>query len=522
MEFTLPIPVFNLSHNRIRGQIPNISRIAIDSIIDPSFNQFSGQLPQVSSNVSFLDPSNNSFSRSLFPLLCSKLKEAMGTVFLNLGGNFLSGEIPDCWTNWQDLGILKLDNNRLTGSIPCSMGTLHSLLLLHLQKKHLSVEIPLSLKNCTNLVVLDFGYIPDQLCAIDSLQILDLANNDLSGSLPRCVSNFSAMIKASGSAKTDVTFVIFSGTFVISIMMKGQMLEYSTTLNLVRSIDFSNNSLSGEIPMEVTSLFELQSLNLSHNLLTGKIPKRIGEIRSLESADFSLQSFDPSSYDGNQLCGLPLPEKCSANGTVFRNVGNGGGEHGNGFEIFWFCLGMPFGFVIGFWRVFGPLAIDRPRSSVEITLGQDSVNSRYLRTESWAGMLSKILTRTQTADHSVLRIPSTRTISSISHSYFTHELFPTSGTVQKWRVLQVSAAVAQQEAAATAQVEERLVEEEEKEGEVGTEGETEPQAETEAQTESPVNTKLYFGNLPYNVDSAQLAGIKQDYGSPELVEVRDM
>ncbi|XVE81935.1 hypothetical protein DITRI_Ditri15bG0106400 [Diplodiscus trichospermus] len=119
-----------------------------------------------------------------------------------------------------------------------------------------------------------------------------------------------------------------------------------------------------------------------------------------------------------------------------------------------------------------------------------------------------------TADYSVLRIPSPRMISSISHSYFTHELFPTSGTVQKWRVLKVSAAVAQQEAAATAQVEENLVEQEEKEGD-----QAEPQAETEAEAETPVNTKLYFGNLPYNVDSAQLAGIIQEYGSPELVEV---
>lgn len=34
-----------------------------------------------------------------------------------------------------------------------------------------------------------------------------------------------------------------------------------------------------------------------------------------------------------------------------------------------------------------------------------------------------------------------------------------------------------------------------------------------------VNTKLYFGNLPYSVDSAQLAGIIQDYASPELIEV---
>ncbi|XP_010470163.1 PREDICTED: RNA-binding protein CP31B, chloroplastic-like isoform X1 [Camelina sativa] len=34
-----------------------------------------------------------------------------------------------------------------------------------------------------------------------------------------------------------------------------------------------------------------------------------------------------------------------------------------------------------------------------------------------------------------------------------------------------------------------------------------------------VNTKLYFGNLPYNVDSATLAQIIQDFANPELVEV---
>ncbi|CAN8242429.1 unnamed protein product [Cochlearia groenlandica] len=34
-----------------------------------------------------------------------------------------------------------------------------------------------------------------------------------------------------------------------------------------------------------------------------------------------------------------------------------------------------------------------------------------------------------------------------------------------------------------------------------------------------VNTKLYFGNLPYNVDNATLAHIIQDFANPELVEV---
>ncbi|PPR94829.1 hypothetical protein GOBAR_AA25848 [Gossypium barbadense] len=119
------------------------------------------------------------------------------------------------------------------------------------------------------------------------------------------------------------------------------------------------------------------------------------------------------------------------------------------------------------------------------------------------------------ADHHhnpLLRIPSARVLSpsSISHhqSYFTHELFPTAVvTVQKWRALKVSAAVAQQETAVTAEspVEEEKVEEVE--------------GEVEAEAESTVNTKLYFGNLPYNVDSAQLAGIIQEYGGPELVEV---
>jgi hypothetical protein len=32
-------------------------------------------------------------------------------------------------------------------------------------------------------------------------------------------------------------------------------------------------------------------------------------------------------------------------------------------------------------------------------------------------------------------------------------------------------------------------------------------------------TKLYFGSLPYGVDSAQLAGLIEDYGSAELIEV---
>ncbi|KAK4787448.1 hypothetical protein SAY86_011281 [Trapa natans] len=95
-------------------------------------------------------------------------------------------------------------------------------------------------------------------------------------------------------------------------------------------------------------------------------------------------------------------------------------------------------------------------------------------------------------------LPLQRTVASLSAAY-------SSGPISmrfishRWRVLRMSAAVAEEEAAATMAEAEA--------GEIGGEAET------------GVNTKLYFGNLPYNVDSAQLAGIIQPYASPELVEV---
>ncbi|KAB2009598.1 hypothetical protein ES319_D10G177900v1 [Gossypium barbadense] len=404
-NFSSSFQYLNLSHNQIHGQIPDIPwAMSVDSVID-------------------LNMSNNNFSGSLSPLLCYKLKETMGTVILNLGRNVLSGGIPDCWLNWQNLQVIKLSNNRLNGSILSSMRTLQSIVSLHLQKNHLSGEIPLSLNNCTDLIILDAGenelhgsiprwigdslrklvvlslrsnkfsgYIPDKLCTIGSLQVLDLVDNNLIGSIPRRVSKFQAMAKFNGSMGTAISYVIGAGTFVATIVMKGQMLEFGTNLNLVRSMDLSNNKLSGEIPVEVTSLFELQTLNLSHNLLSGTIPDRIGELRSLESVDFSvnklsgsipesmsyltflshlnlsfnnlsgvipsstqLQSFDSSCYEGNQLCGLPLPQQHSANVAIH----NGGGGNDYGFEMEWFYFGMLYEFGMGFWSVFAPVVINR-------------------------------------------------------------------------------------------------------------------------------------------------------------------
>lgn len=113
------------------------------------------------------------------------------------------------------------------------------------------------------------------------------------------------------------------------------------------------------------------------------------------------------------------------------------------------------------------------------------------------------------SDH-LLKISSARTPNLTLISSSVSEL---TSIYKKWRVLpRLSAAVAQEEAEAAVTEEEvpaPAVDEEEKVGE-GSDGSSESEG---------VNTKLYFGNLPYLCDSAQLAGIVQDYASPELVEV---
>ncbi|KAL4618402.1 hypothetical protein ACB092_06G007400 [Castanea dentata] len=419
----------NISHNQIYGEFPHIPLIlSYLSTIDVSSNNFTGPLPCISSNVTFLDLSNNLLSGSISHFLCYKMNESKFMEFLNLGNNLLSGKISNCWMMWQSLLVLNLENNNFTGKIPASIGSLINLRSLHLYNNKFSGKLPSLLKNCTNLVTIDigknefdgsipkwighrlsslmilslhsnnfYGQIPDDLCALSSLQILYLSHNKLSGSIPKCVNNFITMARNNNSISPFYFFYAMSLNYSDRpieselLVIKGNSLEYSTTLGLVNIIDLSNNNLSGEIPKEVASLQGLQSLNLSFNILTGRIPENIGDMRSIESIDFSinqlsgqipqsmssltflshlnlsnnnligripsstqLQSLSTSSFFGNKLCGPPLTDNCTLN-YVKPNIENKRSKGFGGHMVDWFFVSMALGFVVGFWVVLGPL-----------------------------------------------------------------------------------------------------------------------------------------------------------------------
>ena len=109
----------------------------------------------------------------------------------------------------------------------------------------------------------------------------------------------------------------------------------------IESIDLSANRLSCEIPQSITSLMYLGQLNLSNNKLIGKIP-----------SGTQLQSFNASSFTGNELCGSPLKNCTVATVPTPRHEN---GEH----EVDWFYVTMSLGFVVGFWSFIGHLLINR-------------------------------------------------------------------------------------------------------------------------------------------------------------------
>ncbi|GER46522.1 receptor-like protein [Striga asiatica] len=394
----------NLSHNQLDGKILSIiSDRGTDEyngplhVFDLSANRFSGPLPPIMTSSSLeLHFSNNSFSGGLSDFLCINTSNV---VFINFEGNHLSGELPDCFCKWQSLKVLDLRNNKLSGRIPNSIGFLTNLESLNLHGNNFSGHITSSLQNCTKLMMIDFGdnslggdipkwidtrfsnlrflilqsnnfsgEISPSICHLTSLQIFHLSNNKLSGRLPQCLNNLTTMTTKkildkpyySVSIDLDMQFgklrtFAFGRQFheSASIPTKGRELTYDATLFLVKSIDLSNNILSGDIPIEITSLVELQSLNLSRNRLTGSIPNNIGNMKNLVSLDFSRNSlsgkipssittmsflsslnlsynnltgripqstqigtFNESSFIGNNLCGFPLRISCKNDGNV--------------------------------------------------------------------------------------------------------------------------------------------------------------------------------------------------------------
>ncbi|XP_065629114.1 receptor-like protein 34 [Quercus suber] len=331
----------DLSNNRIHGQTPKwlgaVGRnslyfldlshnflTSIDKIpwknlnfVDLRNNLLQRPFPTLNSlNLRYLFASNNNLIGEIPSLICN----ASSLEVLDLSHNNFSGMIPKCLVHSNVLSVLDLRMNSLNGTIPATFSKGNYLRNINLNGNQLEGPLPRSLENCTNLEILDLGNnkingtFPYWLGSIQklhvlvirsnqfhghignskakfpfpNLRILDISNNEFNGPLPI---KYFKYLKAMMKVDEGEVGLKYMGDYYyhdsLNVMIKGSYIEMERIQTIFRTIDFSNNSFIGEIPLIIGSLYSLKGLNFSHNNLTGYIPSSFGNLTNLEWLDLS-------------------------------------------------------------------------------------------------------------------------------------------------------------------------------------------------------------------------------------------
>ncbi|XP_052312216.1 receptor-like protein 9DC3 [Populus trichocarpa] len=251
-------------NNHLHGTIPSLvfKQQNLEVLILASNSGLTGEISSSICKLRFLqvlDLSNNSLSGS--PPQCLGNFSNM----LSKGKYHRLSSIAQCWN-------LDLGNNKIEDAFPYFLETLPKLQILVLKSNKLQ------------------GFVkgPTAHNSFSKLQILDISDNDFSGSLPTGYFNSLEAMMASDQNMIYMNATNYS-SYVYSIEMtwKGVEIEFPKIQSTIRILDLSKNNFTGEIPKVIGKLKALQQLNLSHNSLTGQIQSSLGNLTNLESLDLS-------------------------------------------------------------------------------------------------------------------------------------------------------------------------------------------------------------------------------------------
>ncbi|KAJ6874914.1 LRR receptor-like serine/threonine-protein kinase [Populus alba x Populus x berolinensis] len=245
-------------------------------------NHLRGVLPisiaNLSTNLYWLELGTNYITGDI-PVEIENLKNL---AYLSFPENMLTGRLPDSIGKLSKLQELLIYTNKISGNIPSSFGNLSGILRLNLADNFLEGTIPVSLANYSQVEALALSYnhlsgvIPEKLAGIDSLIGLFLALNNLTGPLPSQLGN------AKNLNEMDISENKLSGEIPRSI----------ESCVMLENLNMEGNFFEGTIPSSFKKLRSIRVLNLARNNLSGQIPKFLGELPLLGYLNLSVNSFE--------------------------------------------------------------------------------------------------------------------------------------------------------------------------------------------------------------------------------------
>ncbi|CAD5325711.1 unnamed protein product [Arabidopsis thaliana] len=255
-----------LNGNKFTGSLPpelgnlqNLNRLQVDE------NNITGSVPFSFGNlrsIKHLHLNNNTISGEI-PVELSKLPKL---VHMILDNNNLTGTLPLELAQLPSLTILQLDNNNFEGStIPEAYG-------------HFSRLVKLSLRNCGLQ-----GSIPD-LSRIENLSYLnntnayfhllyrDLSWNHLTGTIPE------------SKLSDNMTTIELSYNH-----LTGSIPQSFSDLNSLQLLSLENNSLSGSVPTEIWQDKSFENNKLQVDLRNNNFSDATGNLRTPDNVTLYLR-----------------------------------------------------------------------------------------------------------------------------------------------------------------------------------------------------------------------------------------
>lgn len=263
------LKVLNLAFNSLKDEIPpELSSCRSLLVFNLAGNMLSGKIPTFIGNFSALQSFRLSYNQ-LDGIIPEEVAGSCGNLEqLHLEGNFLFGTIPPALGNCTKLKSLMVSSNFLSAPIPAELGKLLLLEALDVSRNSLAGDIPPQLGNCTKLSLLVLTNLLDVETCINRTMVDPVdgyTSNDkgeynyFTGALPDSITSLPYL---------RILWAPRAG-FLANFPSQWGECSHLEVLNL------GQNSLSGSMPPGLSRCKKLIYLDVSSNSLQGGIPQQL-------------------------------------------------------------------------------------------------------------------------------------------------------------------------------------------------------------------------------------------------------